>query len=331
MPMEKQGTVENQLAHTIDQTEYDSRYDRTAKKLLANKQILAQIMKGCVNEYSDCTVDDIVEKYIEGTPEVGSVGVHVDDTNRLKKSTDVIKGSNNEDSTLTEGTLFYDVRFDAIAPKSADSAEQEEVIRLIINVEAQTKFKPGYPLTKRAIYYCSRMISAQHGPIFTKSEYGKIRKVYSIWICMNPPKSRENTITQYYIAEKSLVGHVTEKVENYDLMSAVIICLGKPDSENYHGVLKLLNVLLSSETTPKEKERILHDDFDIAMTQNLKREVSLMCNLSQGIVESTTERNTLDSIRNLMETLNLTTEEAMAALKIPEAERPKYASILKEL
>ena len=50
--MEKQGTVENQLAHTIDQTEYDSRYDRTAKKLLANKQILAQIMKGCVNEYS---------------------------------------------------------------------------------------------------------------------------------------------------------------------------------------------------------------------------------------------------------------------------------------
>ena len=76
MPMEKQGTVENQLAHTIDQTEYDSRYDRIAKKLLANKQILAQIMKGCVNEYSDCTVDDIVEKYIEGTPEVGSVGVH---------------------------------------------------------------------------------------------------------------------------------------------------------------------------------------------------------------------------------------------------------------
>ena len=56
-----------------------------------------------------------------------------------------------------------------------------------------------------------------------------------------------------------------------------------------------------------------------------------MCNLSLGIVESTTERNTLDSICNLMETLNLTTEEAMAALKIPEAERPKSASMLKEL
>ena len=79
MPMEKQNTVENQLAHTIAQTEFDSDYDKTAKKLLANKQILAQIMKSCVDEYSECSVEEIAEKYIEGTPEVGTVGVHVDD------------------------------------------------------------------------------------------------------------------------------------------------------------------------------------------------------------------------------------------------------------
>lgn len=49
--------MENQLAHAITQTEYDSSYDKAAKKLLANKQILAQIMKNCVNEYSACSVD----------------------------------------------------------------------------------------------------------------------------------------------------------------------------------------------------------------------------------------------------------------------------------
>ena len=162
--------MENQLAHAITQTEYDSSYDKAAKKLLANKQILAQIMKNCVNEYSACSVDEIAEKYIEGTPEVGTVGVHVDDTNRPKKTSDVIVGSNNEDSTLTEGTINYDVRFDAIAPASEGSTAQKDVIRLIINVEAQTAFNPGYPLTKRAIYYCSRMISAQHGPISTKAK-----------------------------------------------------------------------------------------------------------------------------------------------------------------
>ena len=44
--------MENQLAHAITQTEYDSSYDKAAKKLLANKQILAQIMKNCVNAVS---------------------------------------------------------------------------------------------------------------------------------------------------------------------------------------------------------------------------------------------------------------------------------------
>ena len=55
--------MENQLAHAITQTEYDLSYDKAAKKLLANKQILAQIMKNCVNEYSACSVDEIAEKY----------------------------------------------------------------------------------------------------------------------------------------------------------------------------------------------------------------------------------------------------------------------------
>ena len=65
--------MENQLAHAITQTEYDLSYDKAAKKLLANKQILAQIMKNCVNEYSACSVDEIAEKYIEGT---GTVLIH---------------------------------------------------------------------------------------------------------------------------------------------------------------------------------------------------------------------------------------------------------------
>ena len=107
------------------------------------------------------------------------------------------------------------------------------MIRLIINVEAQTAFNPGYPLTKRAIYYCSRMISAQHGPIFKKSEYGKIRKVYSIWVCTKPSDEFQNTLTRYSIRPEQLIGNATEKSENYDLMSVVTICLGKPDTENY--------------------------------------------------------------------------------------------------
>lgn len=84
---------------------------------------------------------------------------------------------------MTEGIVTYDIRFLATAPVSG------ELIRLIINIEAQNDFYPGYPLIKRGIYYCSRMISAQYGTEFTKSHYEDIKKVYSIWICMNPPKN----------------------------------------------------------------------------------------------------------------------------------------------
>ncbi len=44
---------------------------------------------------------------------------------------------------------------------------------------------------------------------------------------MNPPKSRENSITRYYIAEENLAGSVKERKAEYDLMAAVMICPGK--------------------------------------------------------------------------------------------------------
>ena len=241
--------------------------------------------------------------------------MNADDTNRPKKSTDIIKGSNNEDSTLTEETLFYDVRFDAIAPKSADSTEQEEVIRLIINVEAQTKFKPEYPLTKRAIYYCSRMISAQHGPIFTKSEYGKIRKVYSIWICTQPSDGFENTLTRYSIKPEQLIGEVQEETENYDLMSVVMICLGKPGTENHKGILKFMEVLLSSTRSGSEK-KILKEEFGIAMSEELEREVLEVCNLSQGVRQEGIEIGEIRMLVQLVREGDLSLERAATKAKM---------------
>lgn len=162
------------------------------------------------------------------------------------------------------------------------------MIRLIINIEAQNDFYPGYPLIKRGIYYCSRMISSQYGTEFTRSHYEKIKKVYSIWICMNPPKNRENSITRYYIKEENLAGSVKERKADYDLMAAVMICLGKEDSST--SVLKLLNILLSTETDSGDKCRRLEEDFNIAMTQALESEVSLMCNLSKGVEEKGIEK-----------------------------------------
>ena len=63
-----------------------------------------------------------------------------------------------------------------------------------------------------------------------------------------------------------------------------MICLGK-EEDSKADVLKLLNVLLSTDTDSKDKCQILEEDFHIEMTQTLESEVSLMCNLSKGVEE----------------------------------------------
>lgn len=59
---------------------------------------------------------------------------------------------NSESSSINEGTVYFDVRFNATIPGT------KEPITLIINVEIQTKDKPGYELVTRGIYYCASMI-----------------------------------------------------------------------------------------------------------------------------------------------------------------------------
>jgi hypothetical protein len=311
--------VENTLSKNITSAGDNASYDASCKRLLANKIILAWIMKSCVAEYRDFDVKEIAEKYIEGTPQVAEVAVNPDEES---DSGEQIRGASTEDSTINEGTVTYDIRFLAVVPVTG------ELLELIINVEAQNDFYPGYPIIKRAIYYCSRMISSQYETEFTDAHYEKIKKVYSIWICMKPPKNRENSITMYSVKEDNLIGDVRENVADYDLLTAIMICLGGSGGDNYSGILKLLDVLLSSEREPDEKKRILENDFSIEMTKSLEREVSIMCNLSKGVEEKGIAKGVLSSIQNLMESMSWSAEQAMNALKIPEEERSKYAEQL---
>lgn len=327
--------VETTISQGLHVTDLQAGYDAACKRVLSEKAILARIMKACLEEYKDCDVKDIAEKYIEGQPQVSAVPVLPDEENST-----IIDGMDTEDKSVHEGNITYDIRFNAIAPGS------EEEIGLIINMEAQNEFNPGYPLIKRGIYYCSRMISSQYGRVFTKSHYEKIKKVYSIWICMNPHKEWQNTITRYRLVEEHLVGRAKEEGKNYDLLSIIMLCLGGPNREHYEGVIRMLDILLGSENSVAEKRKILQDEYDIEMTHAIDKEVSVMCNLSEGVLAKGLERgiargleqgraegaaeNTLASIKNLVKNLGISVEKAMSILEVPKAERQKYLDLLKQ-
>ena len=320
--------TESTLAKMISTAREKAAYDRACKRLLANKIILAWIMKSCLTEYRDCEIPGIASKYIEGEAQISEVAVHPDE----KAESQQITGLNTEDSTINEGTITYDIRFRAIVPGTG------EKISLIINIEAQNDFYPGYPIVKRNLYYCCRLVSSQYGTEFTNSHYEKIKKVYSIFICMNPPNYRKNTINQYSIQEEKVVGLYEEDIMNYDLLTAIIICLGDVDDEEATEILKLLEVLLSTERSTEEKKKILQEDFAIKMTQELEREVSEMCNLSDGVEQKGIAKGRAygiaegiaTSIRKLTESMGWTIEQAMDALQIPTEERNGYLNMLKK-
>jgi len=267
--------LETMIGTAIRVTGTKARYDAACKRLLSQKVILARILKECAAEYGEYSVEEISQRFIEEGTQVNGIALEPDGVAGGSTFPSAIRGERNEDVSLAEGTVLYDIRFCAIVPHSGQ--------RLLIDLEAQNEFHPGYSLTKRAAYYEGRMISAQRGTEFEGSDYDELKKVYSIWVCMEPPGELRNTITVISNEQKPLVGEMKFLPREYDLMSTVIICLGDPDGERSTGVLRLLNVLLSVQIKVDEKKYILENEFNIPMTQELEEEVSTMCNLSEGV------------------------------------------------
>ncbi|HIS27313.1 MAG TPA: hypothetical protein IAA57_10580 [Candidatus Pullilachnospira intestinigallinarum] len=71
--------------------------------------------------------------------------------------------------------------------------------------------------------------------------------------------------------------------KNSDLMEILIINLGDAREPVDNQILRLMNVLLSCQTDVREKQRVMREEFHIAMTAELEVEVEALCNLSQGI------------------------------------------------
>ncbi len=284
-------------------------YDAVCKRLLSEKSVLAKILKECVPEFKTCSTDDIMAKYIQGTPKVSTANVMPDETNAPTK----ISGASIEDTLETEGKITYDIRFDAKTPSSG------EQIGLIINIEAQHKYDPGYKIIRRGIYYCSRMISAQHGTVFTNSDYNKMKKVYSIWICTNPNPEVQNTINQYQLTETNILGNAKESITDYDLLTIILIRLGKEPKECGTEIVDFLSTLLNRFISEREKAAILHDKYEVKLTDTLMKGASEMCDLGRGVYNEGVTDGKAEMIRCFLNS-GKTIEEAFDFFKITDSE-----------
>ncbi len=270
----------NHLGTALDIAAARAEYDEHVKNLLADKVILSHILAGVVTELNGMMPQEIVPLIEE--PQVSSVATNPGETNLWTQSDmPMISGTNLESKIPGEGTITYDIHFHVMVP-----GEQER-IKIIIDLEAQ-KNKPGYDLVTRGTFYNARQISAQLGREFEIPNYQDMKKVYSIWICMNSPKCLENTAVAYDVQPKILTGSL-KSFGKYDLQTVVVLYLSKNLAENKEelSLHRFLGTLLLPAVSLKEKRMILETEYRVPFTE---RRMNVMCNLSEAIWEDGIEQ-----------------------------------------
>ena len=267
--------MNTELKSAVMATDKDAQYDNSAKRLIAHKIILARILVKTVEEFKG--MDPIeVAALIEGLPYISAVPVEPGLTNAVHfQNGQRLVGFNTENQELNEGLVRFDIVFYV---RMKDGLSQ-----IIINVEAQ-KDEPGeYEILNRAVFYVSRLISSQKERDFENSSYDDIKCVYSIWICMN---MEENTMSHIHLTKGDLIGSYEWK-GNLDLLNIIMIGLAKelPEHDETYELHRLLGALLSRELTVDEKLDIIGKEYDIPLEENFRKDMSTMCNLSQGVKE----------------------------------------------
>ena len=267
--------MNTELKNAVLATDRDAQYDNSAKRLIAHKIILARILIKTVEKFKG--IDPLeVAALIEGIPYISTVPVELGLTNAVHfQNGKRIVGFNTENQEVNEGLVRFDIVFYV---RMKDGLSQ-----IIINVEAQ-KDEPGeYEILNRAVFYVSRLISSQKEKDFENSSYDDIKCVYSIWICMN---MEENTMSHIHLTKEDMIGSYEWK-GNLDLLNIIMIGLAKelPEHDETYELHRLLGALLSRELTVDEKLDIIGNEYDIPLEENFRKDMSTMCNLSQGVKE----------------------------------------------
>lgn len=295
-------------------------YNQKCRKVLADKRILSYLIKITILPFSHLSIDEI-ETLIE-------------EDVLVKAKMHTLFAKRNE-IVMESGKIVYDLLFTLKLPDKESG--------YIVNVELQNNYYPTsadhkrYSLLKRAMYYGSVSIMEEKGNVFVKDNYQDMKKVISIWINTKVPQKKANTITHYEMKVVNQIGKsYKEKKENYDVVEVIMVNLGKDHSLPELEPLNLLFI----ENDYEDVYRILKEQYGIEVYEETRNEVEEMCNLGEALVMESERKGKrkgkrigkreeqIRSIKSIMETMNVSYEEATRLLKLNKKEIHQYRRLL---
>lgn len=262
------------LADSIDaMKEKIRRYNENVCNLLADPQILAYILIHTMDEFSGWDMKDVI-------PLIGDVSVRDTCVDPGYTNLTKVRGESTVDLVPNEGEIRYDVRFSV--------RYGEEQIRILLNLEAQKTTNPvklGYHIENRIQYYLARMISSQKNVEFVKDNYDDIKKVVSIWICMDAGID-EDGIIKYSLKPDVLYGKEMDYPDFNKSEAYIVRIRERADTEESKNVLiQMLEILLSKKKNREVKELLVKNHGMIMELPGTEQEVNRMCNLGEALYE----------------------------------------------
>lgn len=102
--------------------------------------------------------------------------------------------------------------------------------------------------------------------------------------------------------------------------------------------IEMLRIIFKEKASALVKKRQLEEEYGIRLTEDETKELSKMCNLSEGVynagfndgVNVGTLNKAQEDLQNLIESTGWSLEKAMQALRIPLEERDHYEKALKK-
>lgn len=215
--------------------ESDLTYDQKFKQLFAKKIFLAPVLKNIVPEYKELNLETIE----------GLITPH----SNVKINPQVY---NSEDSGKDNETVtHYDVLADCALPDG-----ETVCVGFFFDLEMQRESKPGYPVPKRGVYYCCRLISRQIENLGEES-YNQLKPIYSVWILINNiPGDLQNSIYSAKLSGSSSKKSVDISGLNaqIDLIHLYLVYLSEDFKyeENQENLIKYLqSVFIKQVDNPK--------------------------------------------------------------------------------
>ena len=269
--------------------------DQRFKSVISDSDVLSWILHGNVDELKDRSIDEI-----KSCLKLGEDGRTVIGRDRIYDSDG-------------EGRIELDTAFDIDIPGP------DGPISVIVGVEGQNDPNPRYPLGKRAEYYLARMVSSQKNMEFENSNYGDIRKTYSIWCILDPRKRYRGTVVRYRM-EPEVFSRYGVEPDVLDTFNIILAYVGEYGDDLPEG-LGFISAMFC-EMDKAERRELMRNKFNIELNDDILESVKDM-SLDEdqynyghrvGRAEGLSE-----AAFSLTKKMDISLDEALEILSVPES------------